>query len=270
MSSFKEFELQGWEIPTVVDNYHQHISTVTTQCAEALLDAAHVRSGCHLIDVATGAGYVAAAAHQRGAQAIGIDFSSAQISLAQRSYPALNFQQADAETLPVADETFDAYVCAFGLCHFPNPDQALREAYRVLKHNGRIAFSVWDQPERTVGFGALFTAIQKYGTKPLDIPAGPEFFQFSDPARCISALQEAGFTSPAVRQVSQVWRLSEADNLYYAVKEGSVRAAAAINSQTAEVREKIRNSLRETVEAHRVADHFEVPMPAIVATASKI
>jgi len=270
MLSFKEFELQGWEKSAVANNYHQYISAVTTQCADALLDAALVKAECQLIDVATGAGYVAAAAFQRGAQVTGIDFSSAQIALAKQYYPRLAFEQADAEALPFARETFDAYVCAFGMCHFPNPEQALREAHRVLKSKGRIAFSVWDLPQRTTGFGALFSAIQKHGTKALDIPTGPDFFQFSEPARCASALQEAGFVTDTVRQVPQVWRLSAPDDLYHAMTEGSVRAAATINAQTVEVKEKIRNSLREMVETHRVDDHFEVPMPAIVASAIKL
>ena len=59
--SFREFEQAGWENARVVANYHEHLSGVTTQSVEALLDAAGIRNGSRVLDVATGAGYVARA-----------------------------------------------------------------------------------------------------------------------------------------------------------------------------------------------------------------
>src|SRR6185369_13355987 len=109
-----------------------------------------------VLDVACGGGQLAAAAAQRGADVVGIDFSATQVGLARSRHPGLRFEQADAAVLPFEAHTFDAVACAFGLCHFPEPDLALREAHRVLRHGGRIAFSVWDAPERTIGFGAVY------------------------------------------------------------------------------------------------------------------
>lgn len=48
--------------------------------------------------------------------------------------------QADAEALPVEDDTFDTAVMAFGLCTIPHPESAVREANRVLKPDGRLLF----------------------------------------------------------------------------------------------------------------------------------
>lgn len=45
---------------------------------------------------------------------------------------------ADAEKLPFADNIFDYYTIAFGIRNIPKIDQALKEAYRVLKPNGRF------------------------------------------------------------------------------------------------------------------------------------
>ena len=63
--SFREFEQAGWEDPGVVTQYHERLSAVTTQSTSALLDAAGIRDGSRVLDVATGAGYVAGAAAQR-------------------------------------------------------------------------------------------------------------------------------------------------------------------------------------------------------------
>ena len=141
LSLLRDFEQAGWESTSVVAKYHEYISSVTTQSVEALLGAAGIRSGSRVLDVATGAGYIASAAAQRGADAIGIDFSAVQVQMARNRYPSVRFEQADAEALPFDPQSFDAVVNGFGMCHLPNPDIALREAFRVLKTGGRIALT---------------------------------------------------------------------------------------------------------------------------------
>ena len=269
IQSFREFERAGWEDPAVVANYHEHISGVTNQSVDALLDAAGVGRESRLLDVATGAGYVAAAAARRGAEATGIDFSMAQVRLARDNYPDLHFEQADAEALPFDPGTFDAVVNAFGMCHLPNPGNALREAFRVLKPGGRVAFTVWDSAERAIGFGATYAAIRAHGSMDIDLPVGPNFFLFSDPAQGKSAMADAGFVSLSCVQVPQVWRLADPDRLFDALAQGTVRAAATLRAQTPHAREAIRAALRATISGYRRGAHFEVPMPAVLASGLK-
>jgi len=59
------------------------------------------------------------------------------------------FVEANAEELPFEDESFDAYTIAFGIRNVPRIEQALEEAYRVLKRGGRflcLEFSAVDIP----------------------------------------------------------------------------------------------------------------------------
>lgn len=187
---------------------------MTTQSVEALLDDAHLVSGHKLLDIATGAGYVAAAAARRGAEPVGLNFSATQVRLARERYPDIRFEQGDAEALPFKNGTFETVVNAFGMCHLPNPDLALREAFRVLKPGGRVAFSVRDTPERAVVFGAVYAAIRAHGSMDVGIPAGPNFFLFSSAEQSINALRGAGFDLPTFRQVPQVWCVSDPDELF--------------------------------------------------------
>ncbi len=267
--SFREFEQAGWEDSSVVAKYHEHLASVTTQSVGALLDAVGIRSGSRLLDVATGAGYIAGAAAQRGANATGIDFSATQVRMARERYPTVRFEQADAEALPFDPETFDAVVNGFGMCHLPNPDVALREAFRVLKRGGRVAFTVWDTPERAVALGAVYAAVRAHGSLDVGLPAGPNFFLFSDPEQSTKALLSAGFVLPSCRQVPQVWRVSDPDKVFEGIAEGSVRAAATLRAQSPAATEAIKTALRDTVAAYRRGDQFEVPLPAILATAVK-
>lgn len=267
--TFGDFELAAWDDPALADKYHAHLSALTQQSIGALLDAAKVGPSGRVLDVATGAGYVAAEATRRGADVIGIDFSGAQIEMARRTYPQVRFEKADAQALPYGEGTFDAVVNAFGMCHLPEPDSALREAFRVLKGGGWMAFTVWDVPERAVGFGAVYAAIRAHGSLEVGLPVGPNFFLFSEAEHSLDAMGRAGFVRPSFMQVPQAWHMDTPDGLFDMVSEGTARAAATLRAQAPAAREAIRAALRETVSRYRRGDHYEVPMPASLAVAMK-
>jgi demethylmenaquinone methyltransferase/2-methoxy-6-polyprenyl-1,4-benzoquinol methylase len=61
----------------------------------------------------------------------------------------VTFVEANAESLPFEDESFDAYTIAFGIRNVPRIELALKEAHRVLKRGGRflcLEFSQVDMP----------------------------------------------------------------------------------------------------------------------------
>ena len=49
-------------------------------------------------------------------------------------------QPISSESLPMPDNCFDNVVCTWTLCSIPNVEQAIREAYRVLKPGGQFFF----------------------------------------------------------------------------------------------------------------------------------
>ena len=50
----------------------------------------------------------------------------------------LTFTEADGENLPYNDNNFDYYTIAFGIRNFTNIEKGLKEAYRILKPNGKF------------------------------------------------------------------------------------------------------------------------------------
>jgi len=268
-TSFRDFEHQGWSAQDVVTEYHDHLSPLTTQAVGALLDATRVRRGTRVLDVATGPGYAAAVAVERGAEAVGVDFSETQLALARRHHPTIDFREGDAGALPFPDSGFDAVISNFGMPHFPDPDAFLREAFRVLRSSGRVAFSAWAPAQECIGFGMIYSAVQAYGRMDVSLPPGPNFFLFGDPAQCERSLEAAGFRSVTVTKVPQVWRVASPDEPFTVIMKGTVRAAALLRAQTPEALAAIRDAVRQAVGAYARKGAFELMMPAVVATAEK-
>lgn len=265
---FRTFERAGWQ--RIVAQYNQDFGPLTTQAIEPLLDAAEVTSGVRVLDVATGPGYVAAAAGRRGARAVGLDFARAMVAAARRRIPAINFLESDAEALPFPSESFDAVVVNFGLLHFERPEQAVREAHRVLVKPGRLGFTVWAGLEECVGHKIVFGAVQAHGNQNVSLPPGPPIFRFSDPVECRNVLRAAGFETTTIVKIPQVWRLSSTEALLEATVGSTVRMAGLLRAQEAEAMSAIRAAIVEAAIPYRRGDTLELPMPALVVSAAKL
>ena len=81
VDAFGAFEREGWSVGRAAP-YHQGLGAITSRPADALLDLARVGEGSHVLDVATGPGYLAGRAAARGASVVGVDFSDEMLSLA--------------------------------------------------------------------------------------------------------------------------------------------------------------------------------------------
>ena len=264
---FHEFEHSGWQ--GIPQQYHQAFGELTTQSIELLLDAAGVKAGTKVIDIASGPGYVAAAAARRGATVIGVDFSVAMVAEAQRRNPEIEFREGDAEQLPLGDRLFDSAVMNFGILHLARPSQALAEACRVLGTGGRFGFTAWAKPDEAIGFGIVLRSIAAHGDPNVPLPEGPPFFRFSEPDECVRSLLAAGFESPKVVKVPQTWRLTSVDSLFEFMKESTVRTAGLLRGQRLNALAKIRDAMRDKSKQYQKGNAVELPMPAILASGMK-
>jgi len=266
--AFQQFEHRGWE--TISDGYQQHFARLTSQAVPTTLDAAAIEEGMRVLDVCTGPGMLAAAAVERGAQVIGLDFSGKVIEIARRNVPKAEFQEGDAQALSFEDDSFDAVVCGFGVMHVPDPAMALSEIRRVLKPGGRAAISTWEAPKPTNGFGVLYGAIKANGDFNVPLPHGPDFFQFSDEEKMTMALRETGFRDIAVHYVDQTWELNDSMGIVSAVSEGAVRVRGLLEAQTEAARNAISEAVKAGMSQFASADHrYRVPMPALIGAGAK-
>jgi demethylmenaquinone methyltransferase / 2-methoxy-6-polyprenyl-1,4-benzoquinol methylase len=101
----------------------------------------------HVLDVAGGTADVAFRILEAGGAQTHVtvlDINSDMLDVGQerakqrRFEGGIDFVEANAESLPQSDRSFDAYTIAFGIRNVPRIDVALKEAFRVLKTGGRL------------------------------------------------------------------------------------------------------------------------------------
>lgn len=131
---------------------------------ERVAEAARVAPGQHVLDVACGTGVLARTLVDRvrpDGTVVGLDVNDGMLAVAREKAPDVEWVEGAAEALPFDDACFDAVVCQFGLMFFEDRPGAIREMMRVLRPGGRLAVAVWDRLDRTPGYAAMTSLLQR-------------------------------------------------------------------------------------------------------------
>jgi SAM-dependent methyltransferase len=122
--------------------------------AELLIDAADLPAGSRVLDVAGGSGNAALAAARAGSDVVCTDFVPSLLERARRRAVAeglaIETREADAESLPFDDASFDAVISAIGVMFAPDQERAAAELLRVCRPGGTIALASW-APDGFIG-----------------------------------------------------------------------------------------------------------------------
>jgi ubiquinone/menaquinone biosynthesis C-methylase UbiE len=135
-----------------------------------LVEAAGIRAGQRVLDVAAGSGNAAIPAAATGATVIASDlapelFDAGRRAAGQRGVE-LEWAEGDAEALPYADDSFDVVLSCVGAMFAPHHQAVADELLRVTRPGGAIAMINWT-PEGFIG--NLFKTMSPYAPPP---PAG--------------------------------------------------------------------------------------------------
>jgi SAM-dependent methyltransferase len=139
------------------------VGTTLQIVGETLCEALDLRAGERVLDVAAGNGNATLAAARRWTDVTSTDYVPALLERGRVRASAeglpVRFEQADAESLPYADASFDVVLSTFGVMFTPNQEQAAAEMARVCKPGGRIGLANWT-PSSFIG--ELFKLLGRY------------------------------------------------------------------------------------------------------------
>ena len=134
------------------------------------MEAADVRAGQRVLDVACGQGNAALAAARRFADATGVDYATNLLVQGRERAAAehldVTFTEGDAEDLPLPDASFDVSLSTVGVMFAPDHQRAADELVRVTRIGGTIAHSSWTP---TGMVGELFRTVGRWAPPPAGV-----------------------------------------------------------------------------------------------------
>lgn len=257
-----------------VEGFARDAAPHTRIYAEALVDFVAPERGARVLDVATGSGIAAVAAAKRiGSEGsvLATDFVAEwEPYVAETAREAgvenVTFAVMPAESLALADASFDIALCQFGLMFATSPVQALREMRRVLRAGGTAGVTVWSMPEKVGIFlvpgiiAAALPQMEKPSTSPMAL---------AEPRLLERLVREAGFRDIVVRPVTFSREVASPEDEWRRWSEDLAYPPARMLATLPESeREAIHQNVIAALERFRDGAVVRVPSEAIMARAT--
>ena len=148
-------------------NYNAVATEVIPALGPVLVEAAGVKAGDRVLDIAAGSGNASLPAARAGATVVASDLTPELLELGRQQSEAagleIDWQEADAEALPYADGEFDVVLSLVGIMFAPHHQQSADELARVTRSGGRIGLISWT-PEGFIG--QMFATMKPYAPPP--------------------------------------------------------------------------------------------------------
>ncbi len=188
--------------------WRREFAVQSRAATDLLLEAALVEPGMRILDLASGSGEpavsLALAAGAEG-RVVATDIVPAMLlgareHAAERGRGNVAFAAANGEALPFPAGTFDRLTCRFGAMFFPGIEQAMQEARRVLRPNGRAVFLAWGEARHNTFYTATTGVLLKYA-RPAQ-QTSDLAHRFAQPGSLSAALGHGAF-----RQITEAFHL---------------------------------------------------------------
>ena len=196
--------IEPWDL--VANGYAGTTMQILARYADEAIDAAHLKTGAKILDVACGPGTLALMVAREAGEVHGIDFSVPMLDIFRQHVERtglnnITIRHGDAQELPYADNTFDAAFSMFGLMFFPDRSKGFAEICRTLKPGGTIAVTSWAPVDRSPAMQMMFGAIRTINPsipepqKSIDTLENPDVFK--------QEMLDAGFKDVKVQSITR-------------------------------------------------------------------
>lgn len=192
------------------ENYERYfVPAIGAPLAADLIEAAALKDGERVLDVACGTGVVTRLAAERlggSGRVAGTDVNPGMLEVARTAAAGqpIEWHEANAESLPHADGSFDTVLCQMGLQFMGNKLAALREMRRVLAPGGRAVLNLpGPAPKPMAAFAdALARHIDPKVASFVDL-----VFSLYEPGEVRELMDSAGFEDIDVQRATKTLRV---------------------------------------------------------------
>jgi len=207
-----------------------------------------------VLDVASGTGEpgLTIATMLRSGRVVAIDLAEGMLQVAlenANSRGISNFEviAGDVCELPFPDNNFDAISCRMGFMFFPDMLLAAKEMARVLKPGGRIAATVWSEPEKNLWAGTVMGAIHKnmYVENP---PQGaPGLFRCAKRGLVSDLFKQAGLKNISESKVAGKLNIGNRKAYWNFMTEVAAPIVAALSNADCDMLIKVRREVFNSI-----------------------
>ncbi len=248
----------------------------TGNLAGWLCDAAGLKPGHTVLDLACGAGQPSATAAERvrpGGRVIATDLAPDMVAVTKRKVHTLGLdnvevREMDMQALTFPDAAFDAATCRFGLMFCPDPVKAVSEIRRVLKPGARFATAVWDVPAKNPFFTSITGVLGEFVPLPPPDPAAPGVFRLAPPGELERVLKAGGFSTVAVEARPMTLTYASLDEYWEIQTALAAPLRAALGSLNADTIDQLKTKLFEALRPHTSGGTVKLAAVPLCASAS--
>jgi SAM-dependent methyltransferase len=248
------------------------------QATQAMLAMAGVKPGCHVLDVAAGAGdQTLDVAERVGPEGyvLATDLSPEILQFAAQQATAAGHRHvetrvSDGQQLQIEDSRFDAVVCRLGLMFFGDPLQGLREMARVLRPGGGVCTMVFGAPQANPCVTTLMsTALRHAGMPPRDPFQPGGLLSLGKPGLIDDLFKGAGFREIATTSVAAPFHLPTVKDYMNFIRTSAGPIVEILKSLDGVKAEAAWADMEQALSRYETATGWEGPNELLLTAARK-
>ena len=192
------------------------------------------------------------------------DFAPEMVAAARRRAEELGvrnlkFRTLDAERMDLETDSVDGVLGRWGYMLMIDPAAAFAETRRVLRPDGRLAFSVWAARERNPALSLAGTVLVELGHTPPPDPQEPGAFVMADPERIRKLVVGVGFAEPEIEEVPFRWRFANQDAYWLFLTQTAASVSPVLRALSPEERNTVRERVHEAALPFYSGEGYDFP-----------
>jgi ubiquinone/menaquinone biosynthesis C-methylase UbiE len=251
----------GWQ------EQREELWSISRSVSEWMVRRLDPQRGDTVLELAAGVGdtgFMAARLVGETGLVIATDFAPEMVAAARRRAEEsgirnVEFRVLDAERMDLETDSVDGVLCRWGYMLMIDPAAAFAETRRVLRPEGRLAFSVWARPERNPWASLVGRILVSQGHIPPPDPAAPGIFAMADPGRIRKLVVRAGFAEPKIEEVSFRWPFPDQDAYWRFLTETAGAISPFLRSLPPETRAAVREQVHEAIRPFHSGEGYDFP-----------